>query len=357
MPARLGRGLASGHLRYAPIATAASKACNDVKYKHPLDLRPDALLNRPAMADPFIESVAQRGIAELERREAEEAAARAEALAALQRQEEEREAAQVYQLAFWPDGERALPGDFIACALFTASREGQFVTRQALASINGLTVIFTGKRLSQVHADVWMGIMHLARERMQGDVLRFRGRELLTLIGRHTHKTQRAQLLDSIAELTATDVQIQDDAKRKRFGGSLLPCRSEQDSDTGTLFEVRIEREIAKVLAGNFWCIDWELRKRLRNKPLALWLQTYFARFNKRPVTVEQLHALSGSRIESMRKFRQNLAVALDDLRAARGFSASLDRTTGTVKPLVRPIAKPRRSGHEGQVVLPFVRP
>jgi hypothetical protein len=30
-----------------------------------------------------------------------------------------RESSKVYQLAFWPDDKRAMPGDFIACALFS----------------------------------------------------------------------------------------------------------------------------------------------------------------------------------------------------------------------------------------------
>lgn len=63
----------------------------------------------------------------------------------------------VYQLAFWPDDKRAMPGEFIACALFSAlqGKDAEYVERQRLASVNGLTVIFTGKRLTQVHADVW----------------------------------------------------------------------------------------------------------------------------------------------------------------------------------------------------------
>lgn len=280
------------------------------------------------------------------------AAIAAETQAVIHRRELAAEQAQVYQLAFWPDDERAMPGDFIACALFSASKRTTYVDGEALASINGLTVIFTGKRLTQVHADVWMGIMHLAREHYSGDTVRFRARQLLELIGRYTHQRQRAELKQWIRQLQATSVLIQDDAKQKRFGGSLLPWHEEDDGDGHTLFVVDITRELAKVLSGNFWRIDWELRKRLQSKPLALWLQTYFSRF-KRPVTVRQLHALSGS-ASPLKMFRYHLAKALDDLHAEGGYSAAVDRDTDTVRAAERPPAR-RRPSHEGQAELPFM--
>lgn len=279
----------------------------------------------------------------------------AEMRAVIERRERAAEQAQVYQLAFWPDDERAMPGDFIACALFTASRNTSHVTRAELASINGLSVIFTGKRLTQAHADVWMGIMHLAREMYSGDSVTFRERTLLELIGRHTRQRQRAELKSWVSELQATSILIQDDAKQKRFGGSLLPWHEEDDGDGHTVFVVDISRELAKILSGNFWRIDWELRKRLQNKPLALWLQTYFSRF-KRPVTVRQLHALSGSTAK-LKMFRYHLARALDELHAAGGYSAAIDRETDTVRAAERPPPRPRRPAvDERQLHLRLVR-
>lgn len=279
----------------------------------------------------------------------------AETRAALERRELAAEQAQVYQLAFWPDDERALPGDFIACALFTACKTTSHVTRAELASINGLSVIFTGKRLTQVHADVWMGIMHLARERYSGETVSFRERTLLELIGRHTRQRQRAELKSWVSELQATSVLIQDDAKQKRFGGSLLPWHEEDDGDGHTYFVVDISRELAKILSGNFWRIDWELRKRLQNKPLALWLQTYFARFNKRPVAVRHLHALSGSTAK-LKMFRYHLARALDELAAAGGYSAAIDRETDSVRGIERPPRPRRPPPDERQLHLRLVR-
>jgi hypothetical protein len=266
----------------------------------------------------------------------------------------EAERARIYQLAFWPDDERAMPGDFIACALFSASKVTGYLRRTKLASINGLSVIFTGKRLTQVHADVWMGILHLARGKHIGDVVRFRSRQLLELIGRSTHPGQREQLKGWMSELAATQVLVQDDLKHERFGGSLLPVAAEKDADGHTIFALEVNRDLAQLFSSDLWRIDWQIRKALQNKPLALWLQIYFARFH-RPVRVEQLHELSGSG-SSRKKFRQNLAVALEELAAARGPSAGIDRETDTVVLFKRPSARPRQLFDERQTVMPFAR-
>ncbi|MGA2451772.1 MAG: hypothetical protein ABTD50_24225, partial [Polyangiaceae bacterium] len=106
------------------------------------------------------------------------------------------EPTKVYQLAFWPDDKRAMPGDFIACALFSClqGKDAEYVERQTLASVNGLSVSFTGRRLTQVHADVWEAIMHLSRQLPEGSLVKFRARQLLRLMGRQTGGKQRDDL-------------------------------------------------------------------------------------------------------------------------------------------------------------------
>jgi hypothetical protein len=66
-------------------------------------------------------------------------------------EEEAAEAAKVYQLAFWPDHQRAMPTDFLACALFAAvhPKGARSVRGADLACINGYRVTFTGKMLTQ----------------------------------------------------------------------------------------------------------------------------------------------------------------------------------------------------------------
>ena len=246
-----------------------------------------------------------------------------------------RENSKVYQLAFWPDDKRAMPGDFIACALFSClqGKDSDYVERQTLASINGLSVTFTGRRLTQVHADVWEAIMHLSRQLPEGSHVRFSARQLLRLMGRQTGGKQRDDLDLWINQLTATSVVIHDEKKHQRFRGSLLPRSAERIDEDDTLYSVDINRDLAKVLSANanLFLVDWEKRRQLQQKPLAAWLQRHFSRFQK-PLAVAELYRLSGSTTKRLVDFRKLLRLALADLQTVGVLSAwRIDEATDTV--------------------------
>jgi hypothetical protein len=254
--------------------------------------------------------------------------------------DDDTEKTKIYQLAFWPDDKRAMPGDFIACALFSClqGKDSEYVERQTLASINGLSVSFTGRRLTQVHADVWEAIMHLSRQLPEGSLVKFRARQLLRLMGRQTGGKQRDDLNLWIEQLTATSVVIRDEANRQRFRGSLLPRSAERDGDDDTLYVVDINRDLARVLSTNLFLVEWDKRQKLQQKPLASWLQRHFSRFQK-PITATELYRLSGSTTKRLVDFRKQLRVALGDLETIGVLSTwRIDETTDTVH-----VALPKR--------------
>ena len=135
--------------------------------------------------------------------------------------EQEREAAKVYQLAFWSDDKRAMPTEFIRSALFAGiqAKDAAHLDGELIANANDLTIVYTGQRLTQVHADVWEGIMYLARKVPEGERVPFRARHFLRLIGRHTGKSQRDELKRLFRQLTATSVEINDTRNKRRFWG------------------------------------------------------------------------------------------------------------------------------------------
>jgi TrfA protein len=247
------------------------------------------------------------------------------------------EEARVYQLAFWPDDARAMPFDFVACALFTAiqDKDTTWVDGEEIANANGYRITYKGKRLTQVHADVWQGIMHLARATPQDTKVRFKARAFLRLIGRHTGKAQRVQLHRWITDLVATNVEIIDTGNANRlFFGSMLP-EGARDAEQGgdAAYVVKINRNLCKLFDKGFATVNWEQRRKLQSKRLALWLNHYFSRFTK-PVPVSELCRLSGSGARSMRHFRERLREALVDLREAGGHAAYVDQEADVVRPI-----------------------
>jgi hypothetical protein len=277
--------------------------------------------------------------------------------------EERHEAATVYQLAFWPNDKRAMPGDFIACALFSAlqGKDAEYVERQTLASVNGLTVIFTGRRLTQVHADVWEAIMHLARQFPQGSLVKCTARQLLRLMGRQTGGKQRDDLDLWINQLTATSVVIRDEAAKERFRGSLLPRSADKEHAEDTAYAFDINRDLARILSTNLFLVDWEKRQRLQQKPLASWLQRHFSRFHK-PVAVSELYRLSASKTKRLVDFRKQLRAALAELQHVGVIGAwSVDPKTDTLRILPSGAAGKREDSDShprlpvpGQEVLAF---
>lgn len=246
------------------------------------------------------------------------------------------EAAKVYQLAFWPDEKRAMPADFIACALFSGIQEkdATFVDDLEIANANDLRIVFKGRRLTQVHADVWQGIMHLARQLPEGSKVRFPARKFLKLIGRQTGKKQRNDLKGWFTDLTATSVQISDTKNKKRFWGSLLPDGATQDENDDTVYVVEINRQLAKLFADNIGAVNWQVRQRLFKKPLALWWQFYSSKFTK-PVPVAELHRLCGSG-SPLKEFRRKLGIAMRAVEQAGGSPSFIDKSTDSAVPTPR---------------------
>jgi hypothetical protein len=231
---------------------------------------------------------------------------------------EQEDAGKVYQMALWKeDHKRAMPIDFIRSALFAAiqAKDATYLRGELIASANGLTIVFTGRRLTQVHADIWEGIMYLAGKanKSEKDYVAFTAGQLLRLIGRKTGNSQHKQLKRMISDLTATSVEIVDTRNKRRVWGSLLPKGADQDSGQDTQYSVHLNRDLVKLFARGYATIDWRQRQKLLKKPLALWLQ-HFLSDEPKPVTVDFIHKHSGSTARSLRHFREQLRMALDEL-------------------------------------------
>src|SRR3954468_8036555 len=79
-------------------------------------------------------------------------------------EQEKRESAKIYQLPTWREPERGVPNEFSRSALFAAiqAKGRTYLDNELIASQQGYTISYTGRRLDQTHLDVFEGIMHLA---------------------------------------------------------------------------------------------------------------------------------------------------------------------------------------------------
>ncbi len=263
------------------------------------------------------EAEIDKQLAELKRKNPELAGS----ITRIQRRFEEYESAKVYQLEMWPDKHRGVPNELSRSALFPAihPKKRALLQNQFIAAQGGYSVHYTGGQLDQSYFDVFLGVMHLGRGVHEGNQIRFTAHKLLKLIGRSTGGNDHKWLYVAFQTLTATSVAVVKDGKRV-FWGSLLP-RGEADLETGK-YVVEISRDLAKLFERGFTRIEWEQRRKLLRKPLAQWLQFYYASHAKPvPVGVSFLRETSGSATQSLRKFRQNLKSALVQLQAVGAIS------------------------------------
>ena len=88
--------------------------------------------------------------------------------------------------------------------------------KQLLATIQGVTVRYTGEQLDQSDLDLWEQVVHLARCHPLGNVCHFTSYALLKALGRSAGNAQYKWLDDVITRLVACEVELR--TKDKAYG-------------------------------------------------------------------------------------------------------------------------------------------
>ena len=242
----------------------------------------------------------------------------AQQLASLQAKVEERgrnRPAKIVQFPSWPEPVRGIPNSALRGALFAAiqGKNRKAFKRELLHSQNGIEIRFTGWQLDQSDLDVWEQALHLARMHPLGTRCNFNAHTFLKALGRSTGKPMYEWLKDVFTRLAGAVVEITQNGKT--YFGSLIEGGI-RDESTG-LYVLHLNPDLVKLYGVGMWtAIDWQQRRTLKRKPLALWLHGFYASHaDPYPVSVEKLRQWSGSQTKSLRRFKQALVKALGDLK------------------------------------------
>jgi len=130
--------------------------------------------------------------------------------------------AKIIQLPLWPEPVRGAPNSFLRSALFAAiqGKGRKQMKRELLATMQGVTVRFTGQQLDQSDLDVWEQSVHLARFNPVGNICCFTGYAFLKALRRNTGNAEYQGLDDAIERLIACAVIIQ--TGQKEYVGNLI---------------------------------------------------------------------------------------------------------------------------------------
>jgi hypothetical protein len=268
-----------------------------------------------------------------------QASASADLLAGIRQRNIERALADA-QLPLWPEPVRGVPNGVLRSALFGAIKRGKrrYMEREAIASVKGVSIVYTGPRLDQSDLDVWEGALHLARVVKLGNRIEFTEKGFLRTIGRggpgggNIGKSDREWLRKVLARLTATAVEVTQGPYT--YVGSLI---DEYFRDSANSHYVVILNPRMKALFNrDGWTqVDWRIRHALIGHPLAQWLHGFYSTHAAPlPYKVETLHLLCGSETGENAKSDAERHKALlgwkdDSLIPALGALEQVSRATG----------------------------
>lgn len=222
--------------------------------------------------------------------------------------------AEVIHLPVWKEQQRGTPNAALRSALFAAiqGKNRKAMQREVLASQNGVTIRFTGIQLDQSDLDVWEQALEFAKHEPLGAKCDFKAKAFLKALGRNTGKSDRESLKNAAARLAGCCVEITHG--RYTYGGSLLEFYRDEVTDRYVLV---FNPKLKDLYNAGYTHIDWQQRRLLQRKPLALWLHGFLASHAEPyPLKVESLMKWSGSQTQEKRYFKKNLKAALEELLA-----------------------------------------
>lgn len=246
----------------------------------------------------------------------------------------EAEARRVKQLPLWHEAARGLPNEIVRSALFTTGAKAdprRYYRRETILSVGGGEVTYTGEELRTDDEDVWLQIMHLARDVPLGEPVYFTAYAFLREIGWRTSRYYYKKLSDHIDRLSATNVCVRSARLTELMGddgdgdavvgeaiGVSLVRRFRSTDERGRPLNkwwVTLEPELHSLFARDYMTLfSWSDRRRLT--PTAKRLHEFYGSHRRpHPMKVETLKGLCGSRAKDLRRFRQTLRDALERLR------------------------------------------
>jgi hypothetical protein len=226
--------------------------------------------------------------------------------------------AKVIQLPVWPEAVRGVPNGVLRSALFGAIKKGprRYLSRERIASLEGVEILYTGERLDQGDLDVWQAVLHIARLQGLGDECRATAYQLLKILGKTDSGKNRDILDQRLTRMNATAVRIK--IGRHSYEGSLIDhvFRDEETRE----YVIRLNPNLRALFERDQWtALDWAVRSDLAGQPLAQWLHGFYATHAQPyPMSSGKLHGLCGSEASDLSDWKtKDLRKALDAVTLA----------------------------------------
>lgn len=232
----------------------------------------------------------------------------------------------------WGDERRAASAAIFRSALFPPlnfRKARPYLEEAQIYATKGIEIYFTGKQFDQSDLDVYLELLHIAREFPFGVECCFTAYGLLKALGRATGKANHKWLHSVLIRLCAGVVDMTD--HKTRYFGHLV--ESGIKDEITKHYRVRLNPEMARVFRGDLWAsIDIQQRRDLKQNQTAKALHAYYATHaNPGPHRYETLAAIIGLKNSNHRQLKACLVKAhgaLKEVGSLSDFEAGIDTIT-----------------------------
>jgi hypothetical protein len=213
-----------------------------------------------------------------------------------------------------------MPRELIARNLFGAQHVGgaRRPLGELLAEDGAHKVRHTGARLTQAHADVLMGVLHLAGGAREGEELVLLVSDLEHELERKSGAYKRGGLRRLFAELAGTVITVEGpkpDGGMRSINCSLLPKYEWVTVGRREVLVLAFVPAALDLLDLGLVEVSKEQRRELAAKPLAQWLQLYMAVYPRGLFVRDAVEAVAPG--QPVRLVRRRLREAVLELERA----------------------------------------
>jgi hypothetical protein len=226
------------------------------------------------------------------------------------------------------DETRAVSNSFARGSLFAAVKERQhFKDYVLVGEQDGVKIEFKGEQLNQDDHDTLLQLVKMALHKPFGDDVTQAVNSVLRGLERSTGQSQRRQVIGEVSRLVCGTVRLT--TPNVCYEGHLL---DDATTPQHQAMLPRYQRHLAYRLNPKFarfydktafTLIDQQQRQKIGRNPLAKWLHLWIvSNADQYPHKVETIRDKCGSKTKDLKKFRQNLRAALDQLKTAEIITA-----------------------------------
>ncbi len=243
----------------------------------------------------------------------------------------------------WGDERRAAAAAIFRSALFPPlnfQKPRPYLEEAQIYATKGIKIYFTGKQFDQSDLDVYLELLHIAREVPFGVECGFTAYGLLKSLGRATGKANHKWLHSVLIRLCAGVVDMTD--HQTRYFGHLV--ESGIKDEITKHYRVRLNPEMARVFRGDLWAsLDIQQRRALKQNQTAKALQAYYAtHVNPGPHRYETLAGIIGLKNSSIKDLKRQLVKAHGMLKEV-GCLSDFETGTDTITPKINHTASQTR--------------